>query len=72
MKKGQNRKLKNRCWQMHLRASSCQGACANQERRGGADVGQRHPATNNQKLLDLADEAFLPRDDDQVTRRVLR
>ena len=31
---------------------------------GGADVGQRHPATNNQKLLDLADEAFLPRNDD--------
>ena len=39
-------------------------------RRGGADVGQRHPATNNQKLLDLADEAFLLRDDEQVTRRV--
>ena len=37
---------------------------------GGADVGQRHPATNNQKLLDLADEAFLLRDDEQVTRRV--
>ena len=36
----------------------------------GADVGQRHPATNNQKLLDLADEAFLLRDDDQVRRRV--